>query len=67
LGVNAHVDYRPEFGGDMPVTCADLRKAQRLLGYRPRVEIAEGVRDFVAWFRSWREQGHQPSPGRAEG
>ncbi len=39
------------FAGDMPVTCADLTKAERLLGYQPRVSLAEGVRDFVAWFR----------------
>ncbi len=47
----AAIDYRPVFEGDMPVTCADLTKARRLLGYQPRVSIAEGVRDFVRWFR----------------
>jgi UDP-glucuronate 4-epimerase len=51
LGQKAQIDRRPAFGGDMPVTCADLRKAERLLGYRPSVPLAEGVRDFVAWFR----------------
>jgi UDP-glucuronate 4-epimerase len=50
LGKPAKVDFRPAFAGDMPVTCADLTKARRLLGYQPRVSIAEGVRDFVRWF-----------------
>jgi UDP-glucuronate 4-epimerase len=51
LGKPAKIDFRPAFAGDMPVTCADLTKARRLLGYQPRVSIAEGVRDFVRWFR----------------
>jgi UDP-glucuronate 4-epimerase len=51
LGRQAVIDYRPAFEGDMPVTCADLTKARRLLDYRPQVSIAEGVRDFVRWFR----------------
>lgn len=52
LGQTAVIDRRPAFSGDMPVTSADLAKAERLLGYRPRVALADGVRDFVAWFRS---------------
>jgi UDP-glucuronate 4-epimerase len=52
LGKPAAIDFRPSFAGDMPVTCADLTKARRLLGYQPRVSIAEGVRDFVRWFRA---------------
>jgi UDP-glucuronate 4-epimerase len=35
----------------MPVTCADLTKAGRLLGYKPAVPIEEGVREYVDWFR----------------
>lgn len=51
LGRKAVIDQRPALAVDMPVTCADLKKAQRLLGYRPKVTLADGVRDFVAWFR----------------
>ena len=51
LGRKAVIDQRPPAAGDMPITCADLTKADRLLGYRPRVALADGVRDFVAWFR----------------
>ncbi len=52
LGRKAIVDRRPAFAGDMPLTCADLGKARRLLGYAPRVSLADGVHDFVAWFRA---------------
>jgi UDP-glucuronate 4-epimerase len=50
LGAQAKIDFRPAFAGDMPVTCAELSKAARLLGYHPQVSIADGVRDFVHWF-----------------
>jgi UDP-glucuronate 4-epimerase len=51
LGQKAVIERRAAFAGDMPVTCADLSKAERLLDYRPRVSLAEGVREFVAWYR----------------
>jgi UDP-glucuronate 4-epimerase len=54
LGTAAKIDFRPAFAGDMPITCADLSKAQRLLGYRPKIGIEEGVRDFVRWFQNQR-------------
>lgn len=49
LGRKAIIDQRPAVAGDMAVTCADLSKAERLLGYRPKVALADGLRDFVAW------------------
>lgn len=47
----AVIERWPAVSGDMPVTCADLSKAQRLLGYRPKVNLPEGVQDFVRWFQ----------------
>ena len=37
--------------GDVPITYADISKAKHLLGYNPQVDIEEGIRRFVAWFR----------------
>ncbi len=51
LGRKAVIDQREPFAGDMPITFADLTKAQRLLGYLPKISLPDGVRDFVAWFR----------------
>ena len=42
----------PPQPGDVEVTCADIRRARQLLGYQPRVSLAEGVGRFVAWYRS---------------
>ena len=38
--------------GDVPLTWADISKAERLLGYHPAIPIEEGLRRFVAWYRS---------------
>jgi UDP-glucuronate 4-epimerase len=46
----AIIKQRPSAAGEMSVTCADLTKAQRLLGFRPKVSLVDGVRDFVDWF-----------------
>lgn len=36
--------------GDVPVTYADISKAKRLLDYKPRVNIEEGIRRFFEWY-----------------
>jgi UDP-glucuronate 4-epimerase len=38
--------------GDVPLTWADISKAKRMLGYHPATKLDEGLRRFVAWFRS---------------
>jgi UDP-glucuronate 4-epimerase len=54
LAVEPLIEYRPDQPGDVPITYADVTKAQRLLGYTPTVNVREGLRRFVAWYR---EQG----------
>jgi UDP-glucuronate 4-epimerase len=49
LGKKARIDRRPSQPGDVPLTCADISKAQRLLGYRPKVTIEQGIPLFVNW------------------
>ena len=51
-GAKARVESLPDQPGDVRMTCADIGKARRLLGYDPRVPIEEGVRRFVTWLRS---------------
>lgn len=54
LGRRALVEHLPPKPGDMPLTHADLSKARRLLGYEPKIAFADGVREFVEWFRASR-------------
>jgi UDP-glucuronate 4-epimerase len=50
-GKTAIRDTRPLQLGDVDITWADLSKATRLLGYRPSVDFATGICDFIAWYR----------------
>lgn len=50
LGKKAKVNPLPEQPGDVPVTCADIAKAKKLLGYEPKVPLAVGLPKFVEWF-----------------
>jgi UDP-glucuronate 4-epimerase len=52
LGKTAVIERHPMQPGDVPLTYADITKAERMLGYHPRVKIEEGIRRFVEWFRA---------------
>jgi UDP-glucuronate 4-epimerase len=51
LGKEAKLDWQPAQPGDVPLTCADISKARRELGYKPTVKIEQGIPLFVDWFR----------------
>lgn len=51
LGMEARIERLPLQPGDVPITCADVTRAQRELGYQPRTEVEQGVRLFVQWFK----------------
>jgi UDP-glucuronate 4-epimerase len=55
LGRKARIDRRPPAQGDLPVTFADLSKANRLLNYRPKVPFEDGLNDYVDWFCRWHQ------------
>ena len=39
--------------GDVPVTYADSSKLEEDYGFRPRIGIREGLRDFARWYKSY--------------
>ncbi len=51
LGKKAVIEQLPLQPGDVPITYADISKARREIGYDPKVDITEGVRRFVEWFK----------------
>jgi UDP-glucuronate 4-epimerase len=51
LGQEARIERLPMQPGDVPITYADVSRAQRELGYQPRMDVEEGVRLFVEWFK----------------
>jgi UDP-glucuronate 4-epimerase len=54
LGKKAKINQLPEQPGDMPLTCADISKARKLLGYNPKTKFQDGLQRFVHWFRKSR-------------
>jgi len=50
LGRKGKVNRLPEQPGDMPLTCADISKARKLLGYNPTMKFSEGLSKFIDWF-----------------
>lgn len=57
FGAEAVLDHQPEQPGDVRRTYADISLAERELGYRRQVDIAEGLRRFAEWFLAERAAG----------
>ena len=49
--------YEAERGGDIKHSLADIFSAEQHLGYKPKVNFEDGLRQTVAWYRS---QGKAP-------
>jgi len=56
LGKKAKVNRMPEQPGDMPLTCADISKARKLLGYNPATKFSDGLPKFIDWFLAQRKR-----------
>ena len=51
LGKKAEVVYKDFHKADLKATWADISKAQKLLGWSPKVPLEEGIKRTVEWFR----------------
>ena len=52
IGSNIKPDFKPKRTGDVYKTFADSSKAERLMGWKGKVNFAEGLRRTVEWFRA---------------
>ena len=50
LGRKAVIDRQPPQPGDVPITFADISRAEQKLGYHPKIRIEEGIPLFAEWF-----------------
>lgn len=50
LKIKAKINYLPMQPGDVKETCADVSKARKELGYKPKVRIEKGIKIFCEWF-----------------
>jgi UDP-glucuronate 4-epimerase len=51
LGIKAKLEFFPPHPGDVPQTWADMEKAERLLGFRPKTRFEKGIEEFVKWVK----------------
>lgn len=52
-GRTAERNLMPMQAGDVPATWADASLLRRLTGYTPQTGVAEGVAQFVEWYRAY--------------
>ena len=50
LGKKAKIEYKPFNKADMKETWADIEKAKKLLGWKPKIDIDEGLKRTVEWY-----------------
>jgi len=53
LGKTAAKNMLPLQDGDVEATYADTSELERLTGFSPKMQLTEGVRRFVDWYRSY--------------
>jgi UDP-glucuronate 4-epimerase len=53
LGRKAVMEMLPLQAGDVPDTTADCSDLETELGYAPKVNVEEGVSNFVRWYREY--------------
>ncbi len=53
LGKKAQINYLSMQPGDVAATAADITKAKKLLGWEPQVNVPEGVKMFIAWYKEY--------------
>lgn len=52
LGRSAHIEWRPDQPGDVPMTWSSLQRSRRELGYSPNVDIEQGIRRYADWIKA---------------
>ncbi len=55
-GRKANMEMKPKPKGDVPRTFADIRLAQRDLGFQPKTRLEDGIADFVGWYAAYRRK-----------
>ena len=51
IGSSSEIHYVEVQKGDAKHTLADINLAKKLIGYEPKIDILEGLRRYVLWFK----------------
>ncbi len=61
LGKKAAIQWLPDQPGDVPITYADISKAEKILGYCPGTPLNQGIDRFLDWY--FEQEGRsRPAP-----
>jgi len=53
LGKKAIKKMMPMQKGDVAETFADISKAQKMLGFRPKTSVDKGIKKFINWYKKY--------------
>ena len=53
IGKTATKNMMPIQPGDVPATYADVSDLARDTGYKPKVGVKEGIKNFIEWYRKF--------------
>lgn len=53
LGIEAKINYLPLQPGDVVSTHADISELFKLIGFKPKTTIKEGIRHFINWYKQY--------------
>jgi UDP-glucuronate 4-epimerase len=56
MGKQHRIKKLPVQKGDVSRTLADLSHSGRIIGYQPQVDIKEGIKRFVDWYRRQKDK-----------
>ena len=55
LGKKANVRLKPIQQGDVQDTIADITKLEKITDYKPQVDIEEGIKRFIDWYKAYHQ------------
>ena len=63
IGEKAVLEMYPMQKGDVYQTYADTSKLEKLIGYKPEVNLAAGIKNFINWRKKFIGNTPQPPNG----
>ncbi|MFC1577034.1 NAD-dependent epimerase/dehydratase family protein [Candidatus Omnitrophota bacterium] len=51
-GSKSKITFKPKPYVDVELRIPDIEKAKKILGYRPRIDLDEGLKKTIVWYRS---------------
>ncbi len=52
LNKKAKINFLPLQKGDIVKTFCNIKKSKKLLGYKPKIKVETGIKNFIDWYKS---------------